>query len=416
MSRRSAWNSLLVTKLQPTLALTYLVYVLIGYGFQLASPAWALPVARYFGLGLSILQGVLLLLKPVPFGETFFSVQRKLAIEWGWLAGVLLTLPTLSLFALACSVAQLVVLARVATLSGWWSRAFPVLMARPAQTLAASFLLIITLGTLLLMLPKATVDGLGASWVDALFTSTSATCVTGLTVLNTAPDVVFNPAIGTFSRFGQTVILLLIQVGGLSIMTLSAALVIMAGKSLDLRSRAALGDLLDEGEGRLLETAVSFILRMTLALELAGALLLLVRFYGQAPSVGEAVYWSVFHSVSAFCNAGFGLFGDNLTRYATDPLVSLTISGLIIIGGLGYATVACLTFSVVFRDHLDNWRRWIVHARMAASMTLGLLFVGTVFTFYVEYDNSLAHLPLAGKLLASLLPVSDHSNCWVQYG
>lgn len=401
MYRRSAWTNALRTKAQPFLALAYLAYALVAYGMQWVPAPWDLYVAHHAGLGLILLQALLVLLTPPSEGETFWRTQRNAVAEWLWVGGVLACFLSPGLFSLACSVTQLVLLARFATLSSWWTRLFPNLMGRPAQTLASSFLLLIGFGTLLLMLPRATLDGLGASWIDAIFTSTSATCVTGLTVLNTAQDSVMNLQLATFSRFGQTVILMLIQVGGLSIMTLSAALVMLAGKHLDLRSRAALGDLMDEAQGRPLETAVSFILKMTLTAEVVGAALLFVRFYDMAPTPGEAVYWSVFHSISAFCNAGFSLFGDNLMRFSTDPLVSLTISGLIIVGGLGYATVAVMTFSIIFPGQIENWRRWFFHARLAGVTTAILLFVGTLFTFYVEYNGVLSELSLGGKLLAS---------------
>lgn len=401
MHRRSAWANALINRIQPGLAMAYLAYALAGYGLQLVSSQWALWIAWYAGLLVVVVHAVAILLQPVPADSSFWRVQRASLPLWGWIALVVATFPAPGLFALACSITQLVILARWGSSSRLWSSLFPALMVRPAQTLAVSFLLLIGFGSLLLMLPRATTDGVGASWVDALFTATSASCVTGLTVLNTAPDVIFNPALQTYSRFGQTVILLLIQVGGLSIMTLSAALVILAGRSLDLRSRAALGDLMDEGEGRTLEVAVSFIFRMTFAVEAVGSLLLLARFSQEAPTLGEAVYQSVFHAISAFCNAGFGLFGDNLSRYVSDPLVSLTISSLIVIGGLGYATVACLTFSLVMRRHFPEWQRWMVHARLAGVFTVALLFIGTVFTFYVEYDRSLAGLPLGTKLLAA---------------
>lgn len=401
MNRRSAWTTVLRTKAQPLLALLYLLYALVAYGMQWVPAPWDLFVAYHAALGLVLLQAALLMVRSTSDARGFWAVQRAAVPEWAWVGGVLACFPAPGLFSLACTVTQLVILARHATTTAWWTRLFPNLMARPAQTLASSFLLLIGVGTLLLMLPRATIDGAGASWIDALFTSTSATCVTGLAVLNTASDTVMNLQLGTFSRFGQTVILLLAQVGGLSIMTLSAALVMLAGRHLDLRSRAALGDLMDEAQGRPLETAVSFILKMTLTAEVAGAALLFVRFHDLAPSLGEAVYWSVFHSVSAFCNAGFALFGDNLVRFSTDPLVSLTVSALIIVGGLGYATVAVMTFSIILPGRIENWRRWFFHARLAGVTTAILLFAGTLFTFYVEYDGVLANLSLGGKLLAS---------------
>jgi trk system potassium uptake protein TrkH len=286
-----------------------------------------------------------------------------------------------------------------------WSAGLSYLEARPARLLVFGFAAVILCGTVLLSLPSATTDHQGASVVDALFTSTSATCVTGLSVLNTALDERMNVNLATFSGFGQIVILLLIQVGGLGIMTLSAALLVMAGRSLALRSRQALGDILEESAGAAIERAIGYIFRMTLVCEAVGALLLCVAFAANGLEIGDAAYSAVFHSVSAFNNAGFSLYGDSLTRFQSDPLVCLTVSSLIVVGGLGYSVVAVLFSTNWFlrgRLRRKHGRLWNAHARMVGTVTLLLLAAGTILTFYLEYDASLAGLSLGDKLLASL--------------
>ncbi|MBI4576621.1 MAG: TrkH family potassium uptake protein [Planctomycetes bacterium] len=193
----------------------------------------------------------------------------------------------------------------------------------PALTTALSFVFIILLGAGLLLLPRATHDGI--SPVDALFTATSATCVTGLTVVSTYED---------FTPFGQAVILALIQVGGLGLMTCVAFFALTLGKGMGIRDAVTMKDVLNfealGGVGRV----VRFILLGTLLAEAAGAAALYMALGEDAP--GGRLHAAVFHSVSAFCNAGFALWDDSLVRFRGDPAVNLTIAGLLVLGGLGF--------------------------------------------------------------------------------
>lgn len=258
----------------------------------------------------------------------------------------------------------------------------------PAQVVAAGFASAVGTGTLLLSLPIATESGQSTSLVDALFTATSAVCVTGLVTVDTA---------GHWSAFGEVVILALIQVGGLGIMTLAALLTVLVARRLGLRRR-----MLAQAETKTMGLSgiggvVRRIVLFSLVTELVVAIVLTLRFAtGHDRPWGDAVYHGVFHAISAFNNAGFSLNSNSLMDYVTDPWVSLTVVVAVIVGGLG--------FPVVF-ELLRNWRRpsrWSVLTRITVVLTVTLLFVGTVVTTLVEARNpgTLGPLSGPGKLLA----------------
>ncbi len=274
--------------------------------------------------------------------------------------------------------------------TGLGRRALGTLVRAPAKATVLSFAFAIGLGTMLLSMPRATIDGHGASFLDALFTATSANCVTGLTVLNTAPDLAANPLLPTLSRFGQIVVLLLIQAGGLGIMTLSTSAAAMMGGRLSLYGRNMMANVLDEGVTGV-QRMVHYILAMTLAFETIGAAVLTLRFLPQFPDdPARAVWFGVFHAVSAFCNAGFSLFGDNLTRYGTDPVVLPTVAFLIIAGGLGFTVVATLlTVETWSGGRRNAFRRMPEHVRIVLIMTGALIVVGFVGILILDANGSL---------------------------
>ncbi len=243
----------------------------------------------------------------------------------------------------------------------------------PAKILAGGFALLILFGAFLLSLPIASQVG-RLPFLDALFTATSAVCVTGLVVVDT----------GTyFTRFGQTVIMLLIQVGGLGIMTAATTFFILLGKKITLRERLVIQESLNQINMQGLVRLVYSIILLTLAVEAVGALLLATRFvplYG----LGTGLYYSVFHAISAFCNAGFDLTGDfrSLTPFARDPVIPSTIALLFILGGLG--------FTVVLEMHQRRrFARLTLHAKMVVIITLALLVLGTLVVLALEYNNPL---------------------------
>ena len=247
----------------------------------------------------------------------------------------------------------------------------------PAQIIILGFLLLILTGTALLMLPLSTRGPGGAGFFDALFTATSATCVTGLVIHDTA---------AYWSPFGQAVILLLIQVGGMGVVTMAVAIAMFAGRKIGLKQRWVMQEAIAAPQVGGIVRMTGFILKTAFAVEAAGALLLAIRFCPQF-GLGRGIWFAVFHSVSAFCNAGFDLMGVNapfssLTAYTGDPLVSGTISALILIGGLGF-----LTWHDVW-EHKGRLRAYRLQSKIILSTTLALVAGGTLFFLLYEF-----HLP-----------------------
>ncbi len=240
----------------------------------------------------------------------------------------------------------------------------------PSQVLVSGFAALILVGTFLLWLPISAEPGHRTSFIDALFTATSAVCVTGLVVVDTAQH---------FSAFGEAVVLLLIQAGGLGIMTLSALMLLLMGKRVSLRDRLlmqeALGSFSIAGVVRLTRN----IIVVSLAIEGTGALLLAARWALDHP-LGKSLYWGVFHSVSAFNNAGFDITSASLREYNRDPVILLVISSLIILGGIGF-----LILEDVWRHR--RWAKLSLHSRLALKITGLLLVVGTLFVLGMEYTN-----------------------------
>lgn len=256
----------------------------------------------------------------------------------------------------------------------------------PAQILILGFLSFILVGTVLLMLPVATVNGI--SPVDALFTSTSAVCVTGLIVRDTSGD---------FTPFGQIVILFLIQIGGLGYMTSATILSLLLGKRIGLGERLIMKEALNV---LTLEGVVRFtraVLFTTLFLESAGAALLTVRFmadYGP----GQAAYYGIFHSVSAFNNAGFSLFPDSMVRYRGDVVVNLVLSALVLIGGIGF-----LVLSDSYHYARKTVLRISLHTKVVVVTSVLLVTGGAVLILLFEYSNpeTFRKMTLTEKILAS---------------
>ena len=259
----------------------------------------------------------------------------------------------------------------------------------PSGLTLSSFALLILAGTALLMLPTSA-RGIPLGFVEAFFTATSAACVTGLSVIDVGSQL---------TPSGQVILLFLIQAGGLGMMTLSTLIIMVAGGRASLRSRNILQDTYT-GSGKWSSRHIlGHVILFTLVIELAGALLLFTRFSRDFPPL-EAVWYSVFHSISAFCNAGFSLFPDSLTRYALDPVVNLSVVGLIMAGGIGFFVITELLENIRRRQFRPS--RLSLHTKLVFSATLVLVVVGTVIFMAMEWDNTLAGMPVAGKLLSSL--------------
>ncbi len=258
----------------------------------------------------------------------------------------------------------------------------------PLRVSVLAFAGFILLGAFLLILPFCS-SGHPIKFVDALFTATSAACVTGLTVLDTGKDL---------SRLGQILVLILIQVGGLGIMTMSTVWLLLAGRRPGLGIRMVLQDTFTHGGDRDLLSMILDVVRFTLILEFCGAVLLLARFAGMYP-LGEAVYLAVFHSVSAFCNAGFSLFPNSLEDFVGDPLVSLTVAFLIVSGGIGFLVLRELR--LFFRKRGSPRAFLSLHSRLVLVTSGVLVGLGTVLILLMEWNNTLAGMSLGEKLLAS---------------
>ncbi len=268
------------------------------------------------------------------------------------------------------------------------------LRQRSFRLLVLTFTILIALGTIFLTMPLATTDGHGASLINALFTATSATCVTGLIVKDTPTY---------FSRFGQLVILTLIQLGALGIMSFYAVLAVVLGRRFGLGERRAVAELIEEAKNRDIIQAVRYILLFTLIAEGMGAVVLFLRWLFDFNSPWQTVYYAVFHSVSAFCNAGFSLFSDSFVRYQSDLIFNLIIIGLIVFGGLGFTVVHELISRRVLRQPLKTTVHLLsTHTRLVLTTSGVLIVLGTLFFFFLEFDNVLSSLPMGTKLLASL--------------
>lgn len=193
----------------------------------------------------------------------------------------------------------------------------------PAQYLVFGYFIIIMLGSILLMFPIATTDGQGLGTVDAVFTATSATCVTGLIVVNTKE---------AFTHFGSTVIMLLIQIGGLGIMSMSTLFAFIIGKKISLKERLIIQEDLNQYQISGMVRLVQYLLGFTFAIEGTAAVILFTRLVQDYPT-GKAIYLAIFHAVSAFNNAGFDLFGNSLENFTGDITINFVIMALIILGG-----------------------------------------------------------------------------------
>ena len=249
----------------------------------------------------------------------------------------------------------------------------------PAQIIIFSFLSGIVLGGFLLMLPMATIDE-PLKAVDAFFTSTSAICVTGLIVVDTGTH---------FSTFGQIVILCLIQIGGLGLMVFSTFFILAFGKSLSIKDRfMAKESLLGQISFNNLFSVIKHILIITFSVELIGAVLLFLTF-SRHHEMGYAIYTSLFHSISGFCNAGFSLYTLSLMGFSNDIFFNIVMAGLIISGGLGFPVLYELR-SRFFRKQ-NTPKKFSLHCKIVLITTAVLLLVGTVFLYLLEIKNPAHH-------------------------
>lgn len=254
----------------------------------------------------------------------------------------------------------------------------------PARLTGVSFLSAILIGAFFLSLPNATLKDGSADFLDAFFTAVSAVCVTGLSVQDTSTY---------FTQFGQIVILVLIQLGGLGIMTMSAALPVIFGQNLKVSQRKVFQNLYDNSDYSELKSTLRNILKYTFYIELIGAIGLTLRWYTLSGDFSKSVYLGIFHSISAFCNAGFALFSDSLVGFSDDPIINIIICALIISGGLGFVVL-----SQVFSPQR---RKMNFHAKFVLYVSGIFIILPAVFFFFVEFSSGLIDISIGERVLVS---------------
>ena len=269
------------------------------------------------------------------------------------------------------------------------------------KRIAASFAIVILVGSLLLDLPISQLETSQATYFDHLFTTVSMVCVTGLFT---------QPVASTYNTFGQIICMFLMQIGGLGLMSMIAFFFFDSGKKLSLTDRLALQDSLNRDDTKDFKDYLRTIFKYTLIIEGIAAILFSYRFIPML-GVGKGIFTSIFFAISAFCNAGFDNLGSNsLIDYATDPLLSLVISALIILGGIGFAvwfdvknSISCYRHSLQNKYHKMFYKRLHYHTKVVILLTLGILMAGTLLTLITEWNNpdTIGNLNFGQKLLVS---------------
>lgn len=254
------------------------------------------------------------------------------------------------------------------------------------QILALGFIAVIVIGGIILSLPISSRSGEPTNFLDSIFTSTSAVCVTGLITLNTSTH---------WNTFGQTVIMTLIEIGGLGFMSFAVLISLILRKKITLRERLIMQEAMNTFSIQGLVRMVKYVLIFTVSVQFFGALLLSTQFVPEY-GISRGVFYSIFHSISAFCNAGFDLFGTSLVTYSSNSVVILVISALIIIGGLGFTVLLELY-------DFKGIKKLSVHAKLVIITTLILIFGGTILMLIFEFNNtqSIGNMSLSDKLLNS---------------
>ena len=262
-----------------------------------------------------------------------------------------------------------------------------------SQIIILGFAGVIILGCLLLMLPTASKSGQWTDWSDALFTATSAVCVTGLVVQDTA---------SYWSDFGQMIILLLIQIGGMGVVTIGIALPMIWGKKIGLRQRSTMQEAISAHKVGGIIRLTGFILKMTFLFEGIGALLMAPVFCKRF-GFAKGVWYGIFHSISAFCNAGFDLMGveddfSSLTAFESEPVINICVMSLIIIGGIGF-----MVWDDIYtnRRHLHRYR---MQTKLVLTTTFLLILLPAVYFFFFEFQEETASVRFWSSLFQSVTP------------
>ena len=269
------------------------------------------------------------------------------------------------------------------------------------KRIAASFAIVILVGSLLLNLPISQLETSQATYFDNLFTTVSMVCVTGLFT---------QPVASTYNSFGQIICMFLMQIGGLGLMSMIAFFFFDSGKKLSLTDRLALQDSLNRDDTKNFKDYLRTIFKYTFIIEGIAAILFMIRFIPML-GVGKGIFTSIFFAISAFCNAGFDNLGDNsLINYATDPLLMFGISALIILGGIGFAVWFDVKNSILLHQFSNSkqkrktfYQRLQYHTKVVLLLTVILLVGGTLLTLMTEWNNpnTIGQLPIFEKVLVS---------------
>ncbi len=265
----------------------------------------------------------------------------------------------------------------------------------PYWILLYSFIAIIFIGTVLLALPISSATGKSIPIIDSLFTTTSAVAVTGLVV---------NDVSKSFSLFGKTIIMILIQLGGLGIMTFSSIIVLFVSKKISYQTKKIVQEDLNYNTLFDIQKYIKNVVKTVFFIEFLGAFCLFFVFIGRY-SFLKAVYYSVFHSVSAFCNAGFTLYTANLIDFKSNNIINIVIPLLIFLGGIGFAVLNNIQLYVKKKITKDKKKiRLMLTTKMAVIISISLIIIGTVITFFLEMNNpaTLQSLSLHDKILTSI--------------
>jgi trk system potassium uptake protein TrkH len=264
------------------------------------------------------------------------------------------------------------------------------LKLQPAQVILLSFGGWILLGALVLVLPVSSPAGKSMTFIDALFMSTSATCVTGLASISMVDDL---------STFGQMVILVLLQVGGLGIMTLSSSMATIMGKNLQMREQVIMQDVLDTTSSEELFDLIVGIVRYTFIIEFIGSIILTIGFYQEGFEIGQSMYFGFYHSISAFCNAGLALFNNNLEDFKFTGLIHLTIAILLTFGGIGFGVMKDVIHVIKSKSSLRNLN---VHSKIVLSTHFFLLIFGVAYLFFGEFLHAFQDMSIWEKLQVAI--------------
>ena len=374
----------LINFLSGFLGLTVFVLLVLDLGFHLSDENKAV---------FSQLQHGILLYYLVDIGIRLFFERRRFRYFMMHPTDLMVGIPYITflptVFSSSYIVMQLVLFGVVMGRVSHLGVLFNWLKFKPAQVFLIGFLFVIFCGSLLLSLPISTVEIQGIPFLDALFTSFSAVCVTGLVV---------NDIGVTFSLFGQSVIMILVQIGGFGIMSFSVLLALLLHKKVSQSASQEFQHSYSTFNLNDTFKTIAFIFRFTFLFELLGALLLFVSWYSDFPNWKDALFHSFFHSISAFCNAGFSLFPNSLESYAFNVPIILIFSGLIIVGGLGFPVLYNLTHMHL---KIGGEKRLKTQTKIALIVTGLLLVFGTIFIFFGEYNYSFQQLSIGDKWLTA---------------